>query len=145
MNAIQRRVKVNQGHDSLLAALPQVLLIVVLAGLLVLLVATCIKFTNGSLSTSALKKHLLQLQSKFITSAVINPELERERMEQLQNRIKTSSDQATISADKELQQLFASNRNYIQGVMADMNLVHRSSWIKLKELMFSFDDFYFHA
>lgn len=129
----------------LLITLPQILLIVVLAGLLVLLVSTCIKFTKGPLSTSALKKHLLQLQSKFVASALINPEWERQEMEKLQNKIKTSSDQLTISGDKDLQQLFANNCKYIQSTMTDVNLVNRSSWIKFKALMFGFNKFYFHT
>ena len=128
-----------------LITFPQILLIVVLLGLLVLLVRTCIKFTKGPLSTTALKQQLLQLQSKFVSSALINPEVERKEMEILQNKIKTSSDQLTISGDKDLQELFASNRKYIQSIMGDVNLTNRSSWIKFKELMFGFGDFYFHA
>lgn len=128
-----------------LITFPQVLLIVVLLGLLVLLVRTCIKFTKGPLSTTALKQQLLQLQSKFVSSALINPEVERKEMEILQNKIKTSSDQLAISGDKDLQELFASNRKYIQSIMGDVNLTNRSSWIKFKELMFGFGDFYFHV
>lgn len=124
---------------------PQLLIIVVLGGLLVLLVSTCIKSTKGSLSITALKKHLLQLQSKFSTSALIDPELERQEMEKLQNKTKTSSDPLIISSDKELQQLFVSNCKCIREVMADAHLVNRSSWIKFKELMFSFDHSYFPA
>ena len=48
-----------------------------------------------------------------------------------------------ISSDKDLRQLFASNCKYIQSEMADVNLLERSSWIKFRELMFSFDEFYF--
>jgi hypothetical protein len=129
----------------LLITFPQVLLIVVLVSLLVLMVKTCIKFTKGSLSTTALKKQLRQLQSKFVSSAPIDAETERQEMEILQNKIKTSSGPSTISGDKDLQQLFASNCNYIQSAMTDVNLVNRSSWIKFKELMFGFNDLYFHA
>jgi hypothetical protein len=77
-------------------------------------------------------------------SAPINPEAERQEMEILQNKIKTTSDQLTISGDKDLKQLFASNCKYIKSIMADVNLANRSSWIKFKELMFSFNHFYFH-
>jgi hypothetical protein len=121
------------------------LLIVGLAGLLVLLVTTCIKFTKGPINTAALKNQLRSLQLKFVTAALINPELERKEMEILQNKIKTSSAQLTISGDKDLQQLFDSNCKYIQSAMTDANLVNRSSWIKFKELMFSFGDLYFRA
>jgi hypothetical protein len=129
----------------LIIVLPQILLVVGLAGLLVLMIIACIKFTKGPINTDALKKQLRSLQLKFGTAALINPELERKEMEILQNKIKTSSEQLTISRDKDLQELFASNCKYIQSVMIDVNLLNRSSWIKFKELMFSFDDFYFRA
>jgi hypothetical protein len=80
-----------------------------------------------------------------MSSALINPEAQRQAMEILQNKIKTSSDQLTISEDKDLQQLFASNCKYIQTVMTDVNLVNRSSWIKFKKLMFGFSALHFHA
>jgi hypothetical protein len=78
-----------------------------------------------------------------MSSALINPEAQRQAMEILQNKIKTSSDQLTISEDKDLQQLFASNCKYIQTVMTHVNLVNRSSWIKFKELMLGFSALYF--
>ena len=146
MNTIFKKASLEENRRRMfLITFPQVLLIVVLLGLLVLLVRTCVKFTKGPLSTTALKQQLLQLQSKFVSSALINPEVERKEMEILQNKIKTSSDQLTISGDKDLQELFASNRKYIQSIMGDVNLTNRSSWIKFKELMFGFGDFYFHA
>ena len=129
----------------LIIILPQMLAIVALTGLLILLVTTCIKSTRGSFNTDSLKKQLRSLQLKFVTDALINPELEREEMEILQNKIKTSRGRLTISGDKDLQQLFASNCKYIQSAVIDVNLVNRSSWIKFKELMVSFDDFYFRA
>jgi len=128
-----------------MAILPQVLFIVGLAGLLVLLVTTCIKFTKGPLDTAALKKQLRLLQLKSVSAALINPETERKEIEILQNKIKTSSNQVSISGDKDLKQLLASNCKYIQLAMTDMNLADRSSWIKFRELMFSFDEFYFRA
>ena len=127
----------------LIIILPQVLLIVVLAGLLVLLVTTCIKFTKGPINTAALKTQLRSLQLKFVTAAVVNPELERKEMEILQNKIKTSSNQSIISGDHDLKLLFDSNCKYIQSEMNNTNLPNRSSWIKFRELMFGFDKFYF--
>jgi len=127
----------------LIIILPQVLLIVVLAGLLVLLVTTCIKFTKGPINTAALKTQLRSLQLKFVTAAVVNPELERKEMEILQNKIKTSSNQSIISGDHDLKLLFDSNCKYIQSEMNNTNLANRSSWIKFRELMFGFDKFYF--
>lgn len=121
----------------------QILFIIGMAGLLVLLVTTCIKFTKGPFDTAALKKQLRLLQLKFVSAALINPEAERKEMEILQNKIKTSSNQMSISGDKDLKQLFASNCKYIQSAMTDVNLANRNSWIKFRELMFSFGDFYF--
>jgi len=123
--------------------LPQIILIVGFTGLLVLLVNTCLKFTKGPLDTANLKKRLGLLQLKFVSAALINPEAERREIEILQNKIKTSSSLMRISSDKDLRQLFASNCKYIQSEMADVNLLERSSWIKFRELMFSFDEFYF--
>jgi hypothetical protein len=123
----------------------RILLIFVVGGLLGLLVVTCIKFTKGPFNTAALKKQLRSLQLKFVTATPINPESERKEMEILQNKIKTSSAQLTISGDKDLQQLFDSNCKYVQSATTDANLVNRSSWIKFKELMFSFGDLYFRA
>jgi len=123
--------------------LTQIFFTIGLTGLLMLLVTTSIKFTKGPLDTAALKKQLLALQLKFVSASLINPEAERGEMEILQNKIKTSSSQMSISGDKDLQQLFASNCKYIQSAMADEHLENRSSWIKFRELMFSFGDFYF--
>ena len=128
-----------------MSILPQILFIVGLAGLLVLLVTTCIKFTKGPFDTAALKKQLRLLQLKLASAALISPEAERKEMEILQNKIKTSSNQVIISGDSDLKQLLASNCKYIHLAMTDVNLADRSSWIKFRELMFSFDDFYFHA
>lgn len=129
-----------------LAILPQILLVVAVAGLFILMIVTCIKSTKGPINTDALKTQLRSLQLKLVTTAVpINPEWERKEMEILQNKIKTTSEQSIISNDKDLRQLFASNVQYIQSAMKDANLANRSSWIKLKELMFSFNEFYFHA
>jgi hypothetical protein len=125
--------------------LPQMLLIIGLGGLLVLLVAACVKFTKGPINTEALKKQLRSLQLKFVSAALINPELERKEMELLQNKIKTSSNTSIISGDHDLRLLFSSNCKYIQSEMNNVNLENRSSWIKFKELMFSFDHLYFHS
>jgi hypothetical protein len=119
------------------------LLILGLAGLFVLLVTTCIKFTKGPINTAALKNQLRSLQLKFVTAALINPELERKEMEILQNKIKTSSNPSIISNDKDLKLLFDSNCKYIQSEMNNTNLENRSSWIKFRELMLGFDKFYF--
>ena len=124
-------------------ALPQIILLLVVVGLLVWMVQTSVKSTKGSLNTAALKKQLMQLQSKFLRSEAINPDRERAQMEMLQNKIKTTSEQLTISDDKDLKQLFDTNCNYIVAAMNNAGLEERSSWIKLKELMLDFDALYF--
>jgi hypothetical protein len=145
MNTIYKKLVTYRKQKLLLITVPQLLLVAVLLSLLVLMVITCIKFTKGPLSTTALKRHLLLLQSKFITSVPINPELERQEMEKLQNKIKTSSDQLTISEDKDLKQLFAINCEHIHSAMKDVNVVNKSSWIKLNAVMCGFSKFYFPA
>lgn len=125
--------------------LVQILFIVGTTGLFVLLVTACVKFTRDPADTAALKTKLRSLQLKFVSAVFINPELERKEMETLQNKIKTSSNPMRISGDNDLKQLFASNCNYIQSVMTDVNLPNMSSWIKFKELMISFGNFYFRA
>lgn len=128
-----------------MSILSQIILITASAGLLALLVATCIKFTKGPIDTAALKKQLRLLQLKFVSAVLINPDVERKEIEILQNKIKTSNNPVNISNDNDLKQLFASNCEYIQLAMTDVNLANRSSWIKFKELMFSFSKFYFGA
>src|SRR5947209_3162735 len=145
MNSIYKQLGMDQKPKLLLIALPQLLLIAVVASLLVLMISACIKFTKGPLSTAALKQHLLLLQSKFISSAPINPEWERQEMEKLQNKIKTSNDQLTISSDKDLEELFASNCTHTHSAMTDVNVVNKTSWIKFKAVLCGFSEFYFHT
>jgi hypothetical protein len=95
----------------LITILPQILLIVGLAGLLMLLVTSSIKFTKGPINTAPLKTQLRSLQLKFVTAALVNPELERKEMEILQNKIKTSANPSIISTDNDLKLLFDSNCN----------------------------------
>jgi len=127
----------------LITILPQILLIVGLAALIVLLVTVCTKFTKGPISTDALKKQLRLLQLKFVTAETINPEMERKEMEILQNKIKTSSNALIISDDNDLKLLSDSNCKYIQSEMDNINLTNRSSWIQFRELMLGFDKLYF--
>ena len=91
-----------------------------------------------------MKKHFA-LQSKFVSVAPIKLEWERQEMEKLQNKIKTSSDQLTISSDNDLKQLFASNCNDIHLAMNDVKVVNKSSWIKFNAVMCGFNEFYFHV
>ena len=121
----------------------QILLMLVVGGLLVLTFTTSLQSTKGTESTSAIKKQLLLLQSKFASSKPINPEAERQEMEKLQNAIKTSSNFTLISGDDDLKQLFSNNCNYIQLAMNNNRLVNRTAWIKFNDLMIGFNNLYF--
>src|SRR6476620_3942369 len=129
----------------LIITLPEMILIVVLGVLIALLISTCMKSTKSSFNTDALKTQLRSLQLKFVTAALINPELERKEMEILQNKVKTSSHPLVISDDYDLKLLFDSNCKYIQSEMNNTDLTSRSSWIKFRDLMLGFDDLYFRA
>jgi hypothetical protein len=142
-NQLKKFLATGRWNGVLLMALPQIIMLVVVVGLLVWMVQTSVKSTKGSLNTAALKKQLMQLQSKFLRSEAINPDRERAQMEMLQNKIKTTSEQLTISDDNDLKQLFDTNCNYIIAAMNNAGLEERSSWIKLKELMLDFDALYF--
>jgi hypothetical protein len=142
-NQLKKFLATGRWNGVLFMALPQIILLVVVVGLLVWMVQTSVKSTKGSLNTAALKKQLMQLQSKFLRSEAINPDRERAQMEMLQNKIKTTSEQLTISDDNDLKQLFDTNCNYIIAAMNNAGLEERSSWIKLKELMLDFDALYF--
>jgi hypothetical protein len=142
-NQLKKFLATGRWNGVLFMALPQIKLLVVVVGLLVWMVQTSVKSTKGSLNTAALKKQLMQLQSKFLRSEAINPDRERAQMEMLQNKIKTTSEQLTISDDNDLKQLFDTNCNYIIAAMNNAGLEERSSWIKLKELMLDFDALYF--
>lgn len=142
-NQVKKFLATGRWNGVLFMALPQIILLVVVVGLLVWMVQTSVKSTKGSLNTAALKKQLMQLQSKFLRSETINPDRERAQMEMLQNKIKTTSEQLTISDDNDLKQLFDTNCNYIIAAMNNAGLEERSSWIKLKELMLDFDALYF--
>jgi hypothetical protein len=145
MTFLQQKIAVSRNpcKGILFIALPQLLLVVVVAGLLVLMVSVCIKLTKGPLSTTALKRQLILLQARFVAAALVNPDLEREKMEALQNNIKTSSSPLTISGDYELRVLFHNNCESIQSKLYQPDLDNRTGWIKLNELMTGFNAMYF--
>lgn len=145
MNYTQKRGTLTRlGNGSLLfLTLPQISLIVFVTFLLILMVSVCIKFTKGPFNTSALLQQLKRLEAKFVSGKMINPKIEREEMERLQNKIKTTSDPAVISGNRDLKRLLYNNCKSIQTVLSQPGLENRTSWIKLNALMVDFNDLYF--
>lgn len=129
----------------LIVTLPQILLIVVVAGLLVLMVFSCIKAVKGPLSTTALKRYLILLQAKFASANTIDPNLERDEMENLQNKIKTSCSALRISGDSDLKSLFHNSCRSIHLILQQPHLNDRTGWLKFNALMTDFKTSYFQA
>lgn len=119
------------------------MLIIIVTSLLMITASICSKFTKGPLSTVALLQRMRLLQAKFIAGKEIDPETEREEMEILQNKIKTSSSMQTISGNSDLKQLFARNCASIQSVLKQPVLDNKTSWIKFNALMADFNTSYF--
>ncbi|GAA4746183.1 hypothetical protein [Flavisolibacter ginsenosidimutans] len=132
-----------QNKQLLSLAFPPLLMIALVVGLLVLMVATCIKFTKGPQSTSALVLQLQRLQAKFLSAETINPEKERAEMEVLQNNIKTASDPSIISGNLALQKLFSSNCQSIRMALNNSHAEDKTAWVKLNALMTDFNFLYF--
>ena len=121
----------------------QILLVIIVSGLIIIAVVSCIKFTKGPLSIGDLKNYLHLLQSKFTHHAFIDPELERQEMEVLQNKVKTSCSQLSISENTDLQGLFLNTCQNINDVMNDKEIENRISWLKFREVICNFQEFYF--
>ena len=133
----------NSNNRLLFIGVPPILLIIIVTSLLMITASICSKFTKGPLSTVALLQRMRLLQAKFIAGKEIDPETEREEMEILQNKIKTSSSMQTISGNSDLKQLFARNCASIQSVLKQPVLDNKTSWIKFNALMADFNTSYF--
>ena len=132
-----------QNKGVLFLAFPPLLLIAFVVGLLVTTILVCIKFTKGPASTKAFTDRLRTLQLKFDSGKTIHPEKEREEMERLQNKIKTTSEAAIISGNSDLRHLLYSICQSLHGVLNQPSLENRTSWIKLNAVMVDFDTQYF--
>jgi hypothetical protein len=121
----------------------QILLVIIVSELIIVAVVSCIKFTKGPLSIGALKNYLRLLQSKFIHHALIDPDVERQEIEMLQNKVKTSCSQLTISENADLQGLFLNTCQNINDVMTDKEIENRTSWLKFREVICNFQESYF--
>lgn len=141
INLTGKRKRLQTGSLFLLT-LPQITLLLLVVLLLVLMVSVCTRFTSGAVSTNALQQKLRRLQQKF-ASGKVNPLTEREAMELLHNKVKTTSSAAVISGDADLKWLFYSNCRSIQAMLSKPDLADRTAWIKLNALMVDFNTQYF--
>ena len=121
----------------------KIILMVVVGLLFVMLIAACWRTTSEKTTLQALLLHLNSLQTKFNAKTAIDPEWERSRIEKLQNNIKASCDRAVITANTQLKEVFRSNCQSVIMIFAHQQLENKSAWVKLKSLLFRFDQEYF--
>jgi hypothetical protein len=123
--------------------LPEILLVTVVAGLFIIVLYVCTKSTKETLSITALKNYLNDLQIKFKNPLTINAETERGALERLLNNVKTSCDEKLISSNIDLKGIFDKTCKQIKSITESKEVGTRSSWQKLKDLTSSFNEFYF--
>ena len=90
-----------------------------------------------------LTSYLSFFDAKFEAHTRIDAEAERKEMELLQNKVKACCEQLEISSNTKLKLLIAGICQKISGASARSNEVDKASWLKLKEVTFSFKDTYF--
>jgi hypothetical protein len=129
--------------EVLLFGFPDLLLIIVVLGLIIMMVAVCIKSTGGSSSITALKNYLNALQSKFTGLSAIDAEAERAELERLLINVKSNCDKEVISGNAELKTMFGNTCRQVKSVTDSKEAGNRSSWQKLKDVTTGFDEFYF--
>ena len=127
----------------LMFSLPEILLVTVVTGLMIMMIYVCTKSTKGPLSIKALKNYLNDLQMKFKSPLTINAETERAALEILLNNVKTSCDEKLISSNIDLQGMFDKTCKQIKFITANKEVDSKSSWLKLKDVSSSFNEFYF--
>ncbi len=127
----------------LMFSLPEILLVTVVTGLMIMMIYVCTKSTKGPLSIKALKNYLNDLQMKFKSPLTINAETERAALEILLNNVKTSCDEKLISSNIDLQGMFDKTCKQIKFITANKEVGSKSSWLKLKDVSSSFNEFYF--
>jgi hypothetical protein len=129
--------------QKLLITTPELLLLLVVIALAVTAVSASMKSNKGTSSTRDLKNYLLGLQLRFRNPLAIDAEKERTALELLLNRLKTSSPQKTISEDEDLKELFGSTCSRIKEITNSREEGARTSWRKLKNVVFDFQEFYY--
>ena len=76
---------------------PELLLLIVVIGLVVMAVTAAMKYTKGNSSLAELQNYLKALQLKLTTPSTMDAEKERVEMHAQLNRIKTTLPQKTIT------------------------------------------------
>lgn len=104
---------------------------------------TCFRSTKGPVSISNLMAHLLLLKTKFENESPLNPKDEREIMEVLQNKTKTSCSGDAISKNKDLRTLFIDNCRSVNAMIAIAPAKNKTSWLQFGALMNDFNEQYF--
>lgn len=122
----------------------EIVLIVVVAGLLVMTFITSLTSTLGKQSIAALKTHLQGLQARLAAPGTLDPEAEREHIEVLFNKVKSSCEQPLISGNKELKDLLVQTETKMRA-MDEQQSRQRGAWIQWKGVTHSFYDQYFPA
>jgi hypothetical protein len=127
----------------LMFTLPEILLVTVVSGLIIMMIYVCTKSTKGPLSIIALKNYLNDLQIKFNIPLTINAETERGALEVLLNNVKASCDERLISSNIDLKGIFDKTCKQIKSITESKEVGARSSWLKLKDVSSSFNEYYF--
>jgi hypothetical protein len=122
----------------------QILFIVFTTGIIVYSLITSFSSTKAGQSMVLLTNYLSIFDAKFEAHTKINAESERKEMELLQNKVKACCEQKEISSNTGLKLLMAGLCKKIGEACTLSNEVDKTSWLKLKELTFSFEDTYFH-
>ena len=123
--------------------IPQVLIVLFVVVLVVVTIFVSLQTTKNNTSLTLLKKHLFLLASRFEANTAIDPEDERQQLEMLQKKVKASCEQHVITADSELKILVEDVCREVKRSSQIEEVPNKSSWLKLRELMQSFNASYF--
>lgn len=122
---------------------PELLLLVVVIGLVVMAVTAAMKYTKGNSSLVELQYYLKALQLRLTTPSTMDAEKERVEIDALLNRLKTTLPQKTITENEELKSLFGTTSQQIKIITDSKETGLRTSWQKLKNVVYDFDEFYY--
>ena len=123
--------------------IPQFLIMFFVVVLVVVTIIVSVQRTNAPASLTLLKGHLVLLASRFDAHIVIDPEDERQQMEILQKKVKATCEQHVITADSDLKILVENVCREVKHSSEVEEVSNKTSWLKLRELMLSFNASYF--
>lgn len=118
-------------------------MIIAVVGLIILAFTIAFKSTKGALSFTALKNDLNILLDKFSDPLTINAETERAQLERLVNGVKAHCNKEVIAANLDLGYMMDRLCKQIKLISSTKEVNIRSSWQKLKDSAFGFDESYF--